>query len=106
MLAPRAAAQRPIDAEHFHLRSVLIDPKAKNPIQDYGRIVDRDGRTPRSIDALAADGKGHVYMVGDWHLLPQDKGTMQIEWQTEQRQFKKVQRGQFFAFADVSKELK
>ncbi len=92
--------------ENFHLRSVMIDPEAKNPIRDYGRIVDRDGRTPRSIDSLAADEKGRVYMVGDWHILQADKGTQQIEWETPERNFKKVQRGQFFAFADVSGKLK
>lgn len=93
-------------AENFHLRSVSIDMKAAHPIVDYGRIVDRDGRTPRSIDSLAADEKGYVFMVGDWHILPTDKGTMQIEWQTKERNFKQVQRGEFFAFADVSEKLK
>jgi len=89
--------------EDLHLRSVSIDPQAGRPVTDYGRIVDRDGRTPRSIDSLAADAEGRVFMVGDWHILPGDKGTMQIEWQTPAREFKKVGRGQFFAFADVSK---
>ena len=88
--------------EDFHLRSAPLDPEA--PIADHGRIVDGDGRTPRSIDSLAADEKGRVYLVGDWHILPGDKGTMQIEWQTRDRKFKKVQRGQFFAFADVSEK--
>ncbi len=74
------------------------------PVADHGRIVDREGRTPRSIDSLAADEKGRICLVGDWHILPGDKGTMQIEWQTEDRKLKKVQRGQFFAFADVSAE--
>jgi hypothetical protein len=92
--------------ENFHLRSVLIDPRAKAPILDHGRIVDQEGRTPRSIDSLAADEKGRVYMVGDWHILPTDKGTLQIEWETPERNFKKVARGQFFSFADVSGKLK
>jgi hypothetical protein len=92
--------------ENFHLRSVSIDPEAKDPILDYGRIVDRDGRTPRSIDSLAADEKGRVYMVGDWHILPTDKGTLQIKWETKERNFEKVPRGQFFAFADVSSKFK
>lgn len=92
--------------DDFHLRSVSIDPRAEHPITDFGRIVDREGRTPRSIDSLAADKKGHVFMVGDWHILPTDKGTLQIQWETPQRDFLKVQRGQFFAFADVSKDLR
>jgi len=92
--------------DDYHLRSVSIDPAADNPIIDCGRIVDREGRTPRSIDSLAADARGRVFMVGDWHILPTDKGTMQIQWETPQRDFRKVQRGQFFAFADVSKELR
>jgi hypothetical protein len=90
--------------ENFCLRSVAIDPRAENPITDYGKIVDRDGRTPRSIDSLAADEQGRVYLVGDWHILPKDRGTLQIEWQTQGRKFNKVKRGQFFAFADVSKK--
>lgn len=91
----------PGGTENLHLRSVSIDPAAKRPLADHGRIVDRDGRAPRSIDSLAADEKGRVYMVGDWHILPADRGTMQIEWQTPERMFKKVGRGQFFAFAGV-----
>ena len=90
--------------EDFHLKSVSLDPQAKVPLTDHGRIVDGDGRTPRSIDSLAADEKGRAYLVGDWHILPGDKGTMQIEWQTDDRKFNKVQRGQFFAFADVSEK--
>ncbi|OGD18852.1 MAG: hypothetical protein A2W03_04205 [Candidatus Aminicenantes bacterium RBG_16_63_16] len=92
--------------ENFHVRSVAIDAAAKDPLLDHGRIIDQDGRTPRSIDSLAADEKGRVYMVGDWHILPTDKGTLQIEWENPDRNFMKVRRGQFFAFADVSGKLK
>jgi hypothetical protein len=94
----------PGGTEDLHLRSVSTDPQAAHPVTDYGRIVDGRGRTPRSIDSLAADDQGRIFMVGDWHILPTDKGTMQIEWQTPERRFTKVARGQFFAFVSVSKK--
>jgi hypothetical protein len=73
-------------------------------VTDHGAIVDQDGRTPRHIDSLAADQTGRVYMVGSWHLLPGDQGTQQIDL-ANPKEFRLMKRGQFFACADVSKDL-
>jgi hypothetical protein len=87
------------------LKSISLEPKAHGAVIDHGELVDQDGRTPRHIDSLAADQEGHVYMVGSWHLLPGEPGTLQIAWDQPTREFHPVPRGQYFACADVSEDL-
>jgi hypothetical protein len=90
--------------EDYHLKSISLDPKGQGQVTDHGAIVDQDGRTPRHIDSLAADQTGRVYMVGSWHLLPGDQGTQQIDL-ANPKEFRLMKRGQFFACADLSKDL-
>jgi len=94
-----------VPPEDLHLKSVSLDPKSKWNVFDHGKIVDQDGRAPRYIDSMAADQKGRVYMVGAWHLFPGEQGSLQLQWQQPNREFRPMKRGQFFAFADVSKDL-
>jgi hypothetical protein len=94
-----------VPPEDLHLRSVSLDPKTEWNVFDHGQIVDQDGRCPRYIDAMAAGPEGRVYMVGGWHILPGEQGTLFIQWQQPNREFRAMQRGQFFAYADVSKDL-
>ncbi len=91
--------------EDFHLKSVSLEPQTQGALMDHGQIVDQEGRTPRHIDSLAADQEGRVYMVGSWHLLPGEQGTLQLDWEQPPREFHPVKRGQFFAAVDVSKDL-
>jgi hypothetical protein len=44
-------------------------------------------------------------MVGSWHLLPSEPGTLQIAWDQPTREFYPVPRGQYFACADISEDL-
>lgn len=91
--------------EDYHLKSISLDPAAKGAVIDHGLLVDQDGRTARMVDSLAADQEGRVYMVGSWHLLPGDQGSLRLDWEHPSREFLKVKWGQFFACADVSKDL-
>lgn len=91
--------------EDLHLKSISLDPRTPGAVQDHGRIVDEKGRAARHIDSLAADQVGRVYMTGSWYLLPGEEGTLQYTWDQPVREFRRVKRGQFFACADVSKEL-
>jgi hypothetical protein len=52
----------------MHLRSVLLS--APYTIQDWGQIVDENGRFPCRLPALATDNNGHVFAVGDWYMGP------------------------------------
>lgn len=92
--------------EDLHLKSVSLDPQARGAVIDHGKIVDQDGRTPRHIDSLASDQEGRVYMVGSWHLLQEEPGTRQWDWEQPVSGFRRVKRGQFFSFADVSQDLR
>jgi len=93
-----------VPPEDLHLKSISLDPRAHGAVIDHGKLVDQDGRAPRHIDSLAADQEGRVYMVGSWHLLPGEQGTLQLDWEQPIREFHPVKRGQFFAFADISKD--
>jgi hypothetical protein len=49
----------------FHLLSVSLDAASGYPITDHGLMVDQDGRTAWRTPGMQADGRGHVYMIGD-----------------------------------------
>jgi hypothetical protein len=91
--------------EDLHLKSISLNPEAHGAVIDHGKLVDQDERTPRHIDSLAADQGGRVYMVGSWHLLPGEPGSLQLDWDQPTREFHPVKRGQYFACVDVSKDL-
>lgn len=107
-----AEAHRELDpdvvgrSEDLHLKSISLEPQTYGAVVDHGRIVDQDGRLPRHIDSLAADQAGRVYMVGSWHLLPGEQGTLQIAWEDPSRPFHPVKRAQRFACVDVSEDLR
>jgi hypothetical protein len=89
----------------LHLMSVSLDPRNEYAIADHGLIVDQDGRQPFRIEGITADEKGHVYMTGDWYVLPGEKGTMRYSAKGGQESYIALDRGQFFAVADVSISL-
>lgn len=62
----------------LHLRSLTLDGPS---MIDHGLIVDQDGRKPMRIDSLAADGNGRIFMIGDWQLLPGEKGLLLYDHQ-------------------------
>jgi hypothetical protein len=86
--------------EDLDLKSISLSPG------DHGCIVDQDWRTPRHIDALAGDREGQVYMVGSWQILPGEQGTRQMVWDKPTRELHVMKRGQYFACADVSADLR
>jgi hypothetical protein len=87
--------------DDLHLMSVSIDITDLR-ITDHGLIVDQNGRRPWRIQSLSADEQGHVYMVGDWYLLPGEKGLLRYRGDTGLDIYEEQIRGQFFAVADVS----
>jgi hypothetical protein len=85
----------------LHLKS--IDISVKNPLlTDYGLIVDQDGRQPLRLPSLAADGKGCVYMVGDWRINQGEKGTLRYRFKGGKEFWERLGRGQFFAVANLT----
>jgi len=91
---------------NLHLRSVALDPKDTHQFIDHGRIIDQDGRTPAYIASLAADDKGNVFMDGSWLIKPGDQPTMQFQFDAKDGdQYKTLNRGEFFAWVNVSKDL-
>jgi hypothetical protein len=41
-------------------------------LKDHGLIRDQNGRRPMRLGGIAADGRGHVYVVGDWYTISGD----------------------------------
>lgn len=95
---------------NLHLRSVSLDPKDPHPFIDHGRIIDQDGRTPAMISSLAADDKGNVYFDGGWLVKPGDQPSLRYMHQQgaikRGNVFETLKRGEFFAWVNVSKDLK
>ncbi len=81
----------------FHLLSVSLDAATGHAITDYGLIVDQDGRTPWRLPGMMADGRGHVYAIGDWWTIPGDLGTLRYDWNRGHETYKPLPRGEFFA---------
>jgi len=105
----RPSTGRPDKGFDLHLYSVSIAPGAQ--VVDHGLIMDQDGRRPWRISSLATDGKGKVFMVGDWHLLtrvvrngervvraPGEKGSMR---HMRDDRYDELWRAQFFAVVEV-----
>ena len=97
----------------LHLRSISIAPKAAKAVLEHGKIVDQDGRTPRMIESLGADAAGRVYMEGSWYIKSEEEATSQYIWKGQtiwpdarDETFKVMNRGEFFAFVDISEDLK
>jgi hypothetical protein len=101
-LVQRANHQLGADADDHHLWSVALDPRAEPAVIDHGLIVDQDGRRPWRVQSLATDDAGHVFMVGDWHLVPGDKGTLRHALKNGDNVYEELPRGQFFAVASVA----
>ncbi len=89
------------DARDFHLLSVSLDEAAGYPITDHGLMVDQDGRKVWRMPGMAADGRGHLYSIGDWWTIPGDLGTLRYDWKGGKDIYKQLPRGQFFAVANV-----
>src|SRR5262245_5313876 len=90
--------------QNFHLLSVSLDSAAGYPITDHGLMVDADGRTVWRTPGMAADGLGHVYMIGDWWTVAGDLGTLRYDWNGGNEIYEPQPRGEFFGVANVSLE--
>lgn len=88
--------------QNFHLLSVSLDASAGHPITDHGLMVDADGRTAWRTPGMAADGLGHVYLIGDWWTVAGDLGTLRYDWNGGNEIYEQQPRGEFFAVADVT----
>lgn len=86
----------------FHLLSVSLDAATGHAIIDHGLIVDQDGRTPWRLPGMMADGRGHVYAIGDWWTIAGDLGTLRYAWNRGNETYEQLPRGEFFAVADIS----
>lgn len=94
--------------ESLHLRSVSISPNQSKTIIDHGKLVDKEGRAARMINSMAADASKRVYMYGSWYVKSLREASMQILFYEHPGEdiYKLVKRGEFFAIADVSNDLK
>jgi hypothetical protein len=85
----------------FHLLSVSLDAASGYPITD-SRPDGRPGRPDRvAHSGMQADGRGHVYMIGDWWTIPGDLGSLRYSWNGGHEKYEELKRGEFFAVADV-----
>jgi len=66
--------------DDLHLRSIGLEPGAKNQVVDHGKIVDRENRHVSMIETLAADAKGNVFMLGSWDALRAQESSHQFFW--------------------------
>ena len=90
-------------ASDAHLKSIdIVEPNA--PIYDWGRVIDPNGRTPYRCEGMSADEDGHVYLSGDWRVLPEEIGTPVSTWRwwPEQSMYIDLWRGQYFAVIDLN----
>jgi hypothetical protein len=103
--------------DDLHLRSISVAPGADHQVVDHGLIVDQENRHVSMIEALAADGKGHVYMHGSWEVHEAEEATHQFFWpelvqyyielgypavantykDAKDHEYKVLKRGQFFS---------
>lgn len=83
----------------LHLRSIRLDTRS---VRDHGLIVDQDGRKPLRVDSVATNGNGVVFIVGDWQLLPGEKGSLLYNRKT--KGYDELATGQFFAIAQTGKD--
>jgi hypothetical protein len=92
---------------NLHLRSVALDPADPHQFIDHGRIIDQDGRTPAYIGSLAANEKGDVFIDGSWLIKPGDQPTLRFVYGAKEGQeYETLKRGEFFAWINVSNDLK
>ncbi len=94
--------------QDFHLLSVSLQTNATPVILDHGLVVDQSGRLIWRIPGLAADPQNCVYMVGDWWLLPGEKGSPTGTLRHVDgpgTNYEAVVRGEFFATVDLSPVL-
>jgi hypothetical protein len=88
--------------QNFHLLSVSLDSAAGYPITDHGLLVDQDGRKAWRLPGMMTDGRGTVYMVGDWWTVAGDLGSLRYDWKGGKEVYEQLPRGQFFAVAKVT----
>lgn len=115
---------------NLHLRSVSLRQGPEHPVTDHGRLIDRAGRTPAYIGSLAADAKGNVFMSGGWTTKPGDTPSLKFIYRTAEgreyaplehpgdeakgehrgasagQDFIPLKRGEFFAWVNVSEDLR
>jgi hypothetical protein len=97
----RSADPKPRGGRYFdkrddhHLYSVAL---GGTTVTDHGLIEDQDGRRPWRIHSLAADGRGRVYMTGDWYCLTETEGMRRYGGDRDGKPvYNQLRRGQFFA---------
>ena len=63
--------------------------------------MDSAGRTPYRAESLCADGRGNVYLVGDWRVKADEVGTLlsSLSYSADPNnpRYYDMWRGQFFA---------
>jgi hypothetical protein len=114
----RDDGQRQPKGENHHLHSVAWTGPCAGQVIDHGRILDQDGRWPWRVESMAADANGRVFLIGDWYLLKDEREQvlpgerrrqslrLPEKWAPQDPpQYDRLFRGQFFAAADVSKDL-
>jgi len=89
---------------NLHLKSLSWNLNDNHDIVDHGRIIDDAGRTPGMIESLAADKNCNVFMSGSWLIKSGDQPTLQYNY--DEKKFNALKRGEFFAWTNVSKDLK
>ena len=89
------------------LLSVAVETQGEPVIINHGAIEDPEGRNPWRLPGMDADGEGKVYMVGDWRLKEGERGTHRYGYdrRTGQDTWRWLNRGEFFAVADVGADL-
>jgi hypothetical protein len=107
--------------DDLHLRSIRVEAGAEHPVVDHGKIVDQEDRHCSMIEALGADGKGHVYLHGSWDVRKTEEATRQFFWpellqyyielgypavantyrDAKDHDYKTLSRGQFFSWGRV-----
>jgi len=84
----------------FHLLSVSLNPSDKHAITDHGLLQDQDGRTVWRVPGMQTDGRGTVFMIGDWWTKPGDLGTERYQYKDGKESYVQFPRGEFFAVAE------
>ena len=87
----------------FHLLSVALD--RDHAITDHGLLRDQDGRLAWRAPGMQTDGKGLVFMIGDWWTLPGESGSKRYHYENGVESYVPLPRGEFFSVVDTSASL-
>ena len=81
----------------------IANTLSQGTITDYGLLKDEKGHLAWRIPGMTADPQGHLYMVGDWWLFPNEIGTdVGTSRYVSGTTYTNIARGEFFATANPS----